>query len=277
MSGETKKLTGIIDRIIAEAVATAGADTATTVEVRVGPYWSAVRTSRGTGLASTMAHDHAPGRAPIAGAGSLHGMAPAELAALLRSESAPEAAVGLAAVNALLDPVARTGVEGNAVELLCERAAGRLLAVVGHFPFMDRLRACCREVWVFERSGSLRPGDLGEASLAELLPHAEVVAVTGTTVINHSVEEIAARIRQDAFAIMLGPSTPMASCLFELGFDVLCGTVVEDPEAVLRAASEGAVTGQIGGVRRVCRFAAGARDHSAGRLEHHQGQSSAQS
>lgn len=254
MPEDTEEPTGIIDRIIAEAVATAGSEQATTVDVRVGPYWSVVRTTRGAGLASTMAHDHAPGRAPIGGAGSLHGMAPAELAALLRSASPPEAAVGLAAVNALLDPVARSGAEGNAVELLCARAAGRLLAVVGHFPFLDRLRACCREVWVFERAGSLRPGDLDEASLAELLPHAEVVAVTGTTVINHSVEEIAARVRQDAFAIMLGPSTPMASCLFELGFDVLCGTVVEDPEAVLRAVSEGAVTGQIGGVRRVCLF-----------------------
>lgn len=264
MSGKAGTSTTIIDRIIAQATATEGADEATTIDLRVGPYWSVVRTSRGTGLASTMDHDHAWERAPIAAAGTLHELAPGELADLLRSGSAPEAAVGLAAVNALLDPVARCGVEGNAVELLCERAAGRLLAVVGRFPFVDRLRTTCREVWVFERSGRLRPGDLDEASLAELLPHAEVVAVTGTAVLNHTVERIAARIHRDAYAVMLGPSTPMAPCLFELGFDVLCGTVVDDAAAVLRAVSEGAVTSQIAGVRRLCLFAAAAHEPRPG-------------
>ena len=88
----------------------------------------------------------------------------------------------------------------------------------------------------------------------ELLPHAEVVAVTGTAVINHTVEAILSRMRPDAFKVMLGPSTPLATCLLVRGFDVLCGTVVEDPEAVVRAVSEGAVTDQILGVRRVCLF-----------------------
>ena len=48
--------------------------------------------------------------------------------------------------------------------------------------------------------------------------------------------------------------TARDACLFALGFDALCGTVVEDDEAVVRAVSQGAVTGQIRGVRRVCLF-----------------------
>ncbi len=244
----------VIDRIIAEAAASPGAAEATTLDVRVGPYWTVVHSSAGAGLASTMAHLEEHRGAPIAQAGGLHRLPPVALAELLRSTSPPEAAVGLAAVNALLDPVAAGAVDGNARELLCERAEGRLLAVIGHFPFSDRLRAVCRELWVFERLGRLRPGDLEESSMDELLPHAEVVAVTGSAVSNHTLEAIVARMRRDAFAVMLGPSTPLASCLFELGFDVLCGTVVEDAPAVVRAVSEGAVTDQIPGVRRVCLF-----------------------
>ena len=242
----------VIDGIIAEAVASPGAGQTTTLEVGVGPFWTVVRTSVRAGLASTMAHPDEPHGLPIRQAGSLHRLAPVDLARLLRSASPPEAAVGLAAVNALLDPVAVGAVDGNARELLCERAKGRLLAVVGHFPFTEQLRAVCRELWVFERAGRLRPGDLEESSMDELLPHAEMVAVTGSAVINHTVEAIVGRMRRDAFAVMLGPSTPLASCLFELGFDVLCGTVVEDAPAVVRAVSEGAVTDQIPGVRRVC-------------------------
>jgi uncharacterized protein (DUF4213/DUF364 family) len=241
----------LIDEIIAEAAAAPGASTATTVDVRVGPFWTVVRSSLRAGLASTMAHADEHASAPIRRSGTLHQLPPVALAELLRSASPPEAAIGLAAVNALLDPVAAGAVDGNARELLCERAEGRLLAVVGHFPFTELLRSVCRELWVFERVGRLRPGDLEESSMDELLPHAEVVAVTGSAVLNHTVEAIIGRIRPDAFTVMLGPSTPLASCLLARGFDVLCGTVVEDPAAVVRAVSEGAVTDQIPGVRRV--------------------------
>lgn len=242
----------VIDRIIAEATASLGAAHAATIDVRVGPYWTVVQSSVGTGLAATLAHAHEHSVAPVGQPGSLHRLPPVVLAERLRSTSAPEAAVGLAAVNALLAASAAGVIEGNARELLCERAEGRLLAVVGHFPFTERLRAVCRELWVFERAGRMQPGDLEESSMDELLPHAEVVAVTGSAVSNHSVEAIVGRMRRDAFSVMLGPSTPLARCLLELGFDVLCGTVVEDPEAVVRAVSQGAVTDQIPGVRRVC-------------------------
>jgi len=252
MSGGSTIALPLIDEIIAEAAAAPGAASAATVDVRVGPYWTVVRSSVRAGLASTMAHADEHAGAPIRQSGSLHRLPPVALAVLLRSSSQPEAAIGLAAVNALLDPVAAGAVDGNARELLCERAQGRLLAVIGHFPFTERLRSVCRELWVFERAGRLRPGDLEESSMDELLPHAEVVAVTGSAVSNHTLEAIVGRMRRDAFAVMLGPSTPLARCLLDLGFDVLCGTVVEDAGAVVRAVSEGAVTDQIPGVRRVC-------------------------
>ena len=127
-----------------------------------------------------------------------------------------------------------------------------MAAIIGHFPFVDALRQSCRELWVFERGQGRRPGDLGPENVAEVLPHAEVVAISATTLINHTLEDILPFIRPGAFTMMLGPSTPLAPCLLELGFDVLCGTIVEDPEPVLRAVEQGAVTSQIGGVRRVC-------------------------
>ena len=254
MSGGSTIALPVIDEIIAEAAATPGAAEATILDVRVGPYWTVVHGSARAGLASTMAHADEHAGAPIRQSGSLHRLPPIALADLLRSTSPPEAAIGLAAVNALLDPVAAGAVDGNARELLCERAHGRLLAVVGHFPFTELLRSACRELWVFERAGRLQPGDLEESSMDELLPHAEVVAVTGSAVLNHTVEAIIGRMRPDAFKVMLGPSTPLASCLLARGFDVLCGTVVDDPAAVVRAVSEGAVTDQIPGVRRVCRW-----------------------
>jgi uncharacterized protein (DUF4213/DUF364 family) len=247
-----------VERILEEVARRDAVRDADLIDVRVGPYWTAVKTSLGTGLASTMSHETERDQAhPIADAGELHERTPLELSACLRSRSAPEAAVGLAAVNALLPRPTGNLAEVNAADLLCDRAAGRLLALVGHFPFVDRLRAACREVWVFERGGRQQPGDLGERHMEELIHHAEVVAITATTLLNGTLDRIVGLLGPESFVVMLGPSTPYATSLFELGFDALCGTVVEDDEAVVRAVSQGAVTGQIPGVGRVCLFREG--------------------
>ncbi len=244
---------GSVERVLEDAVAGPAAKRARLLEARVGPYWTVVHTSTGTGMASTMRREveQHPGP-PIADAGSLHERTPVELAGLLRSSSPPEAAVGLAAVNALLGRPTGTLSEANAAEVLRERSRGRLLALIGRFPFADRLRDVCRELWVFERGPKRRADDLGPEHIAELVPHAEVVAVTATTLLNGTLDEIVGLVRDDALLMMLGPSTPFARSLFDVGFAALCGTVIEDPDAVLRAASQGAVTSQIAGVRRVC-------------------------
>jgi uncharacterized protein (DUF4213/DUF364 family) len=222
-------------------------------KVCVGAYWTVVRTSgSGTGMASSLRSEaHLHGERPVEGAGRLHERSAAELAVLLRSRSAPEASIGLAAANALLNDAAQGLTETKAVEVLCERGARRRVAMVGRFPFADALREHCDQLWVFERGLNRRREDFGEESMGQLLPQADVVAVTATTLLNHTLPSVLACVRPDAFVMMLGPSTPLTPALFEFGFDILCGTLIEEPEAVLRAVGQGAVTGQIKGVRRV--------------------------
>lgn len=225
---------------------------AATLDVRIGPFWTVVNTTAGAGMASTLrSQTHVHGTVAIAGAGSLLERTPVELAALLRSASAPEAAVGLAAVNALINPSAPNLSGDKALAVLEGRAAGRRAAMIGRFPFADKLRDRCAQLWVFERGLDRRQEDFGEEAMEQLLPQADVVAVTATTLLNRTLPGVLACVRPDAFLMMLGPSTPLAPSLFEFGFDILCGTVVEDPATVLRAVGEGAVTSQITGVRRV--------------------------
>ena len=92
----------------------------------LGQYWTVVQTSSGAGLASTLRSErHIHGEQPVRDAGRLHLRAAAQLAGLLKSRSAPEASVGLATVNAVVNPEADGLVESRAVEVLRERAAGR--------------------------------------------------------------------------------------------------------------------------------------------------------
>jgi uncharacterized protein (DUF4213/DUF364 family) len=48
-----------------------------------------------------------------------------------------------------------------------------------------------------------------------------------------------------AKVLLLGPSTPLSPILFDYGISVLSGSVVEDPETVLRLIGQGASFRQI--------------------------------
>ena len=239
-----------LDAVLEAAAAAPAADL---IDLRVGLYWVVVRTSLGAGMASVLrSEDHLHGSQPIASAGELQQRTPLELADLLRSDSPPESAVGLAAANALFGATTDNLRDEKAVAILRERGRGRKVAMIGRFPFADTLREDSEQFWVFERGLNRRQEDFGEEAMEQLLPQADVVAVTATTLLNQTLPTVLAGVRTDAFVMLLGPSTPLTPALFRFGFDVLCGTVVEDPESVLRAVEQGAVTSQITGVRRVC-------------------------
>jgi len=226
------------------------------LDIRIGPFWTVVNTSIGAGMASSLrSESHLHGTQPIADAGSLDDCSPLELSALMRSSSPPEAAIGLAAANALLASTATELTEEKAVSILRERGVGKRVAMIGRFPFADQLRESCDHLMVFERGLNRRDGDLGDEAIEELLPDADVVAVTATTLLNRTLPSVLAGVRDDAFVMLLGPSTPLTPVLHQFGFDVLCGTVIDDPARVLRAVGQGAVTSQITGVRRVCLWA----------------------
>ncbi len=98
-----------------------------------------------------------------------------------------------------------------------------------------------------------RPGDLPASAAAEVVPEADVLAITATTLINHTFDGLMALRRPDALVMLLGPSTPLTPLLFDYGVDLLSGAIVEDIESVLAAVSQGAGFRQIhrAGVRLV--------------------------
>jgi len=216
-------------------------------EVRVGAFWTAVW-SRSCGLASTLgAGDHEHGATFVTEAGRLREHSARQLAGLAHSDSTLEAGIGLAAINSLLEVDETQCVELNAGQLLIEHAPGRQVALVGHFPFVPELRRVAGSLWVID----LHPaaGDLGPEEGAQLIPRADLVAITGSALINHTLEDLLQRCRPDAFVMVLGPTAPLSPVLFDYGVDVISGTRVVDPERALRCVSQGAVFRQVQGVR----------------------------
>jgi uncharacterized protein (DUF4213/DUF364 family) len=233
-------------RIIDDLIASLGGD-APLREVRVCAFWTAVVLDDGRcGLASTLRPDEpqCAGPAPLVPrAGHLLEYSALELAEYAKSESLLEASIGLAAINSLLEVDESRCVELNAEEVILEKGADRKVAIVGHFPFIPRVREVAEELWVLEK----RPvgGDLPADMAAEVLPQADVAAITGTSLINHTFEGLMKLCRPGALVIVLGPTTPLSPVLFDYGADIICGTLVTDAESVLRLIGQGANFGQV--------------------------------
>lgn len=216
--------------------------------VLVGAHWTVV-CSRHCGMASTLMDNHTHGHAQVRDVGRLHAKTAGELAAYARSDNLLEASLGVAAINSLLDADESRATEINAVDVLIEHGRGKKVALVGHFPFIPRLRAAVGELWVIEQ----RPAedDHPAEAAVELIPRADVVALTSSALINHTMDGLLALCPPEALVVALGPSTPLSPALFAHGVDLLSGSRVFDEAAVLRTVGQGASFQQVEGVRRL--------------------------
>ena len=209
----------------------------------IGLHWTAVVSEvegdRHCGLATTLASDHEHHNgADVPDAGKLEMSNSLVLAAYAQSDFPVMRSVGVAAINSLLPRNTHPFVEQNAEAVIAAYGEGKRVVLVGRFPFIPRLRTRVDHLTVLE----LNPltGELPASAAHNVIPAADVVAITGMALINRSLENLLNLCSPQARVIILGPSTPLSPVLFDYGVDLLCGSIVTDIEPVLRAISQGA-------------------------------------
>jgi len=218
-------------------------------DIRQGIFHTGVLT-RNCGLASTIPRDALRQEQPsVKEPGFLLKRTALELAQMAYSASILEAVIGMATINSLLEIDEEHCLELNAGDLIAEKGKDKKVAIVGHFPFIPKLRQIAKELWVIEKNP--RQGDSPEAEAENLIPQADVVGITGTAFTNHTIEYLLGLCNPKAYVVMLGDTVPLSSILFTYGVDALSGTKVIDHELTLRCVSEGATFQQIKGTRRL--------------------------
>jgi uncharacterized protein (DUF4213/DUF364 family) len=221
-------------------------DDAPVRKIIVGAHWTVV-CSRNCGMAATLM-DHRPhGSTAVRDAGRLQNKSARELVEYVFSDNLLEASIGVAALNSLLDVDEKQSVEMNAVEVLIEEGRDKQVALVGHFPFIPKLQAAVRQLWVIEQHPT--EDEYPAEAAADLLPQADVIAITSSTLINHTLDKLLPLCRSDALVMMLGPSTPLSPILFQHGVSIISGSKIVDEDAVLRTVEQGANFRQVEGVR----------------------------
>ncbi len=218
-------------------------------DIRQGLFHTGVLT-RNCGLAATLPRDALRQEPPMVKApGFLLDKDPLELAQLAYSQNILEAAIGMATINSLLEVDDASCIELNAAELIMEKGKGKRIAVVGHFPFIPMVREYSKELWVIEKNP--KEGDFGEAEAENLIPRADVVAITGTAITNHTMDHLLALCHPRAYIIALGDTAPLSPILFDHGLNAISGTRVMNAQLALRCVSQGANFRQIRGVKRL--------------------------
>ncbi|HOV05813.1 MAG TPA: DUF364 domain-containing protein [Anaerolineaceae bacterium] len=234
--------------IISDLLSTLPRDPIPVQNVVIGVHWTLV-TSRFSGLGSTLVNSGPHGSGRMRDVGDLLNKNAQELAGWLESDNLLAASVGMAALNSIIEVPEKQLQPVNAAEVIEREARGKNLAVIGHFPFLERLKGVVRNLWVMEQNPY--GDDLPEEAAQEYVPGADVVAITGTAFINHTIENLLPLCRQDALVMILGPSTPLHPMLFDRGISYLSGSRVVDPSAAQLTIQQGAGFPQVKGVQVV--------------------------
>lgn len=212
----------------------------------VGVHWTVVM-SRVCGIASTQIEPPPHFNQQIRDVGHLHEKSAFEIGQFAQSEKWLEASVGMAAINSLIEIDENKCKNENAYDTICEEGAGKNVAIIGHFPFVKKLKSIAGRLWVIELQP--REGDHDAEKTSEILPQCDVVGISATTLINHTLENVLKYCRQDALKIMIGPTTPMSPVLFDYGIDILAGSKIYDPQGIMRGIEQGGNFRQLHGIQ----------------------------
>lgn len=162
-------------------------------------------------------------------------------------------AVAIAAMNALAEVCwrrrphpevdLRLGVDAfDAAEI----HAGEHVAVVGAFvPFLRKLKQRRQSFTVLEQdAATLKPDEMPffrpTDQAGRVIPEADVVIITGTTLINGTLDDLLRLAKPEARVTVVGPTVGMLPDAFlRRGVDILGGIRVTAPDAFLDVLAEG--------------------------------------
>lgn len=185
--------------------------------------------------------------------GKLRGRRAADLLDEAMEQVGIRRTLGIATLNALAQMANEDRVDERIeiVEGLDAFAAAQVgaddtVVVVGAFvPFLRELRRIGARHWVLEKDPStLKPHEMPyfrEAERApEVVPEADVLIITGTTLANDTLGDLIALAKPSARIVVVGPTVTMIpDAFFERGCHILGGIKVTDADAFLDILSEG--------------------------------------
>ena len=186
-------------------------------------------------------------------AGKLEGKRVSEIIEYSLDANVLKSAIGVAALNAvsqiLLEEPA--GADYTIVEDvdgfdLLDIKPNEVISLIGAFtPYIRRLKAMGNPFFIIEKNAqTLRPDELRyfrtEAQTKATLEESAAVIMTGTAIVNHTIDSVLAGINKGQRTAIIGPTASMIpDAFFERGVHVMAGIRVVDPDLMIRILKQG--------------------------------------
>ena len=183
----------------------------------------------------------------------INGMKAAAVLAALSSDEPIKAAIAIATLNALSAICWERGLNDNyhiqmntdAVDVV-RMPAESSVAVIGAFvPILRKLKTRGGRWWVIEQDPQTLKSDEMDHFIPadrsdETIAAADVLIITGVTLVNHTLEPILKAARPDAEIAVVGPTASLLpDALFERGARVVGGVRVKKPDELLDVLAAG--------------------------------------
>lgn len=214
-------------------------------------YFTTVKTAR-LGLSTTISDDRifeVKVKRAVKGMGHVQDLGLREILSWTDSNHGLERSFALAAINSCIPLQGQKYFSGNALELAAKIGKDKVITVIGHFPNMSYLKDAASQFNVLEK----RPqeGDMPASEASTIIPQSDVIAMTGVTLLNDTIEELLSYKKPGATFIILGSTVPLSTALFDFGIDVIGGAWVEDEADTIAKMSQGGTTRRVDGVKSV--------------------------
>jgi uncharacterized protein (DUF4213/DUF364 family) len=120
------------------------------------------------------------------------------------------------------------------------------VSLVGAFgPYIRRLKMMGNPFFVIERNPqTLRPDEMKffrpESEMGAALERSDVAILTGTAIVNHSIDSILSHVTSGTRAAIIGPTASMMpEAFFQRGISVMAGVRISDPKKMTEILKQG--------------------------------------
>lgn len=186
-------------------------------------------------------------------AGNLEGKPASEIVNYSLDPNVLKSAIGVATLNALSQWIVESGNERE-YEVVKDKDGFDLLniqpyetvSLVGAFtPYIKRLKAMGNPFFIIEKNRqTLRPDEMKyfkpESEMKTAIEKSQVVMITGTAIVNHTIDAVLSWISNGKRAGIIGPTASMIpDAFFKKGIDVMAGVRILNPDLMLKILKQG--------------------------------------
>lgn len=186
-------------------------------------------------------------------AGNLEGRPASEITAYALDPNVIKSAIGVATLNALSQLILESANEKE-YEMIRDRDGFNLLniqphetvSLIGAFgPYIRRLKTMGNFFFIIEKnSQTLRPDEMKyfkpESAMREALEKSGVAILTGTSIVNHTIDQILSLLRNGIRTAIVGPTASMIpDAFFKRGVRVMAGMRIFNPDMMTRILKQG--------------------------------------